>query len=178
MTIVGALLVVFGLVFLIEQLAGDRFGEEWWPLFIIGPGVALLAAGLILPQPGLIIGGSVVSTIGAVLYYQNVTGHWESWAYAWALVGPFASGVGSMVAGWRTDNQGMVRGGAGTATVGLILFAVGYLFFEQVLGISGRQTPIAEWVLPALLMVAGVILLVRAVSGWQKGAQSPHDPST
>ena len=35
----------------------------------------------------------VVTTVGLVLLYQNTTGRWESWAYAWALVGPAASGA-------------------------------------------------------------------------------------
>ena len=42
----------------------------------------------------MVVGGTVATTVGLVLLYQNNTGHWESWAYAWALVGPAASGLG------------------------------------------------------------------------------------
>ena len=113
----------------------------------------------------MIIGGSVVSTVALVLLYQNTTGQWATWAYAWALVGPVASGVGSMIGGWRIDNQTMVRAGARTAGIGLILFVVFYLFFEQVIGISGQPT-LAEWVFPVVLVVAGAVVLANAIREW------------
>ena len=48
---------------------------------------------------GFAIAGSIVTTVGSVLLYQQTTGHWESWAYAWALVGPGAAGLGMLVYG-------------------------------------------------------------------------------
>ena len=171
LAVLGALLVVFGVVFLVQQLAGDAFGDQWWPFLVLAPGVALLTVGLIVPNPGMIIGGSVVSTVALVLLYQNTTGQWTTWAYAWALVGPVASGVGSMIAGWRTENRTMVRAGAGTAGIGLILFVIGYLFFEQVIGLSGQPT-VAEWVLPVVLVVAGALVLANAVRNWSR-----HEPA-
>lgn len=167
LAVLGALLVVFGVVFLAQQLAGEALGDQWWPFLVMAPGLALLAVGLIVPNAGMIIGGSVVTTIALVLLYQNTTGLWATWAYAWALVGPFASGVGSMIGGWRTDNQTMVRAGARTAGVGLILFVIGYLFFEQVIGLSGQPT-VAEWVLPVVLVVVGALLLANAVREWTR----------
>jgi len=172
LAVLGALLVVFGVVFLVQQLAGEAFGDQWWPFVVLAPGVALLTVGLVVPNAGMIIGGSVVSTVALVLLYQNTTGQWATWAYAWALVGPVASGIGSMIAGWRTDNRTMVRGGAKTAGIGLILFVIGYLFFEQILGLSGQPT-VAEWVLPVVLVVAGGLVLANAVRDWTR-----HEPAT
>ena len=35
----------------------------------------------------------IVAGIGGILYYQNMTGDWASWAYAWTLIPGFV-GVG------------------------------------------------------------------------------------
>ena len=139
-TALGVLLIVLGGVFLIAQQTGFDIGDIRWPFWVIVPGLVLLVAGMLVPGgSGMLIGGSVVTTVGLVLLYQDATDHWESWAYAWALVGPAASGVGSLLAGLRTGNSSMVRAGATGAMVGLGIFAAGYLFFEGILNISGQR---------------------------------------
>src|SRR3990172_380655 len=105
--VLGALLIVIGLAFLGVQYLGWFDEGQLWPLFIIGPGLVLFALGLVLPNSGMIIGGSVVTSVGALLAWQNETGRWETWAYAWALIGPTASGVGSVIGGLRTGNRRM-----------------------------------------------------------------------
>jgi hypothetical protein len=164
-TALGVLLVVLGGIFLVAQQTGFDLGDIRWPFFVIVPGVVLLVAGLVLPWgSGMVIGGTVVTTVGLVLLYQDATDHWESWAYAWALVGPAASGVGSALAGVRTGNTPMVRTGLTGALVGLGLFAAGYLFFEGILNISGRALPLPGWVIPAAVIVLGLGLLVRGLA--------------
>jgi hypothetical protein len=163
--VIGVLLIVLGGAFLVAQQFGFELGDIEWPFFIILSGVALLAAGLLLPWgSGMIIGGSVVTAVGLVLLYQNATDHWESWAYAWALVGPGASGAGTALAGLRTRSSGMVRAGGTQLLIGLGLFAAGYLFFEGILNISGRRLPLPEWVIPAAVVVLGLALVVRGLS--------------
>ncbi|HJR49532.1 MAG TPA: hypothetical protein VJ794_00415, partial [Gemmatimonadales bacterium] len=148
--VIGVLLVLLGAGFLVAQQFGFELIDIEWPFFIILPGVALLVAGLALPWgAGMLIGGSVVTAVGLVLLYQNATDHWESWAYAWALVGPAASGFGTALAGLRTGSGGMVRAGGTQVLIGLGLFAAGYLFFEGILNISGRQLPLPGWAIPA-----------------------------
>ncbi len=160
----GLLLIVLGGVFLIAQQTGFDIGDIPWPFWVIVPGVVLLVAGFLVPGgSGFLIGGSVVTTVGLVLLYQDATDHWESWAYAWALVGPAASGVGTLLAGLRTGSSSMVRAGATGAMVGLGLFAVGYLFFEGILGISGRELPLPGWVVPAVVIVLGLALVLRGI---------------
>ena len=78
----------------------------------------------------MVVGGTVATTVGLVLLYQNSTGHWESWAYAWALVGPAASGLGMVLWGLRTGHAGQVRNGTWGLLGGLAMFVVGFLFFE------------------------------------------------
>src|SRR5207302_968389 len=53
---------------------------------------------------------------------------------------------------------------------GLTLIVVGFLLFESILGISGRDYfgPVGKAALPALLILVGVILLVRSVQRGRK----------
>ena len=69
------------------------------------PASPILLIGLLVAnEQGMVIGGTVVTTVGLVLLYQDQTGRWESWAYAWALVGPAASGLGLVLWGLRSGN--------------------------------------------------------------------------
>ncbi|MGH2484167.1 MAG: hypothetical protein ACRDE9_06900 [Candidatus Limnocylindria bacterium] len=173
--VLGAVLIFIGLAFLAVRYLDVFQGADVWPLFIIGPGVALLVLGLFLPNLGMLVGGSVVSTVGLVLAWQSMTGRWESWAYAWALVGPTASGVGSFLGGLRTGNPRLRDAGMWQIVVGLALFAGFYLFFEQVIGLSGEPLPLPEWVMPAALIGIGVLILLRGFLG-PRDPEGPQDP--
>jgi len=173
--VLGAILIFIGLAFLAVRYLDAFQGADVWPLFIIGPGVALLVLGLFLPNLGMLVGGSVVSTVGLVLAWQNMTGRWETWAYAWALVGPTASGVGSFLGGLRTGNPRLRDAGMWQIAVGLALFAGFYLFFEQVIGLSGDPLPLPEWVMPAVLIGIGVLVLFRGFFG-PRDQEGPPEP--
>jgi hypothetical protein len=161
---VGAILVIVGGILLAGQLLDVGLGDLGWPLIIVAIGVALLLIGLlVVRESGMVVGGSVVTTVGLVLLYQDQTGHWESWAYAWALVGPAASGLGLAIWGLRSGDGGDVRNGTWGFLGGLAFFAVGYLFFEGVIGISGERLPLPEWSLPALVIGIGVVILIRGM---------------
>ena len=159
--VLGGILVVIGLAILITRYVEPFSGAAFWPWFIIGPGLVLFVIGLILPNVGMIIGGSVVTTVGVLLAWQSATGLWATWAYAWALVGPTASGVGTTIGGLRIGNGKMVSAGLGQILIGLALFVGGYLFFEQVLDLTGNRLPLPEWVFPAFLIGLGVLVIVR-----------------
>lgn len=155
--------IVVGLMLLAVQLLDFDLGEYGWPLFVIIPGIALLVIGLAgRGTAGVAVGGSVITAVGILLLYQNTTDHWESWAYAWALVAPGASGLGMALAGLRSGDAGMVRNGTWLGLSGLGIFAAGLVFFEGIIGISGRRLPLPDWSLAALVIVIGIALLVRA----------------
>lgn len=160
----GAILVLVGIVLFAGQLVDVGIGDLSWPFWIIGAGVAILLVGLLLfPEQGIVIGGTVVTVVGLVLLYQQSTDHWESWAYAWALVGPAASGFGMLLWGVRDADRGAMRTGLWGTLGGLAIFAIGFLFFEQLIGISGRRLDVPEWTLPALVIAVGVVMLVRGL---------------
>jgi hypothetical protein len=106
------------------------------------------------------------------LLYQDQTGRWESWAYAWALVGPAASGLGLVIWGLRSGSPSDVRNGTWSLLAGLALFLIGYLFFEGVIGISGERLPSPEWVLPAVVIAIGVVVLGRGLMSREQPEQT------
>ena len=166
---VGLLLIIGGVILLAVQWYGVTLpldlGHVGWPLFIIAPGVALLLIGLLLPAGpgvGLSVAGGIVTTVGLLLAYQEMTGHWASWAYAWALVAPTSVGVAMLL--WATlHRQGdIARGGLAALSVGLVIFIVGFAFFEGVLDIGGQDglAPLGRQLLPVALIGAGVLLIL------------------
>jgi hypothetical protein len=171
--ILGLLLIALGGVFLIGQWAELDWGAATWPFYVIAPGVALAAIGLTQRNgSGLTTAGCIVTIVGLVLLYQNATDHWESWAYAWALVGPGGSGLGMLLYGVRSGNGKMARDGFWQIVIAIGLFVAGYLFFEGVIGISGRPLPLPGWVLPAVIIVLGVVVLIRGVTSGRSAESS------
>lgn len=155
----GVTLVVVGILLLVGRIFGISLGRFLWPFYIIVPGVLLFVFALAARDAGegLAIAGSIVTMVGLVLLYQNSTDHWQSWAYAWALVAPTSIGLGQMVYGSLKGREHVVKSGLGLAKVGGIIFVVAAVFFELVIGISGFGY--VGW--PVLLIVAGVLLLLR-----------------
>jgi hypothetical protein len=87
--VVGTILILVGILFLLVQffpgLAASLDISTQWPLIIVGVG-GLLILSAFLGTPKLAIPGSIVTGIGGILYVQNLTGAWDSWAYVWALI--------------------------------------------------------------------------------------------
>jgi hypothetical protein len=174
--VLGALLVLLGLLFLAGQYLSLDIGRYGWPVYIIGPGLALIFLGLTQRHgSGLTIAGSVVTITGLVLLYQTLTNHWESWAYAWALVGPGGSGLGMLLYGTRAGNAGMARAGFMQVVLALALFAGGFVFFEGILGISGRRYPLPSWLMPVLVIALGLLLLVRGFTARKDAHRGESD---
>ena len=160
----GAVLIVLGIFALVVVVAGVDLTQYGWPLFVIIPGLTLLVVGFIWFGSGASIPGGVVTILGLVLAYQNATGDWPSWAYAWALIIPGGVGLGMYLQAMRDRDQHALRTGRMLMFVGFMIFAIGFVLFESILGISGRDYGlVGKAALPALLIVIGVILLVRSI---------------
>ncbi len=187
--VLGAVLVVLGVLFLAGPALDIDLGELDWPVFVIVPGVALLVVGLLSSGPvglGMTVPGSIVTVVGLILFYQNSTDRWDSWAYAWALI-PAAIGLGTAAWGLLHRRPTEFRAGAGALFVGLVLFVIFGAFFEGVLGLGGDGFgAVSELLLPVLLIGAGVLLVAMnllrnrasraAPPGRQPGRQPPAAP--
>jgi hypothetical protein len=126
-----------------------------WPLIVIGVGAAFLLFGAGTSAVGLVIPGSIVLGIGCLLYVQNLTGWWASWAFAWALI-PGFTGLGL----YGFDRLTGASEGLKTATK--VLLAVSAVLFLVFAAAVGRHT--WAWiVLGAALVAAGAVIVVRAV---------------
>lgn len=155
----GTLLILLGLFFLAYQVMPGLFHipqvEMGWPLIVVTVGVGLLLFGLLVGAPGMAIPACIVGGIGLLLYWQNLTGDWESWAYAWTLIPGFV-GVGIIVAGLFGEGRlrDALSGGLWLILISLVMFAI----FASFLGGFDLLGP--YW--PALLVLLGLILLVRS----------------
>lgn len=163
----GAALVAVGLALLLFRLFGWAFG---WPLFIVLPGAALLAAAALGGRSAstLFIPGGVVTTVGLILLAQNATDRFESWAYAWALI-PASVGAGVMLYGRRTGNPERVRQGRRQAGAFAAVFVVAAVFFEAFIFGELFSTRFFRTALPLLLIGGGAFLLLRERGGVSPG---------
>jgi hypothetical protein len=140
----------------------ESVGSWGWPLFVLIPGLVLLGLALV-PRPpqgiGFAIAGSIVTAVGAILLYQWQSGHWESWAYVWALI-PGAAGIAQVLYGAFARDGAMVGRGLWMAAISALMFVVGAWFFE---GIFAGEEPFRniDW-WPVGLIVIGAIVLVGA----------------
>ncbi len=163
----GVILIAIGLLFLLGQVMGVEVSRSGWPFFVIVPGLVLLAYGVLEARTragGLAIPGMIVTTVGLLLLYQSTTGHWESWAYAWALVAPTSVGLAIALLGIVNGNVRQARGGVWTAGAGLVLFLAFAAFFEGVLHLSGRDFGLVGSVgFPLMLILLGLLLLVARI---------------
>jgi hypothetical protein len=163
-TTIGGLLVLLGVILLIGQFVRVDLGHYGWPFFVIVPGILLMAVAVTgrgVIGEGLAIAGSITTVSGLILLYQNATDHFESWAYAWALVFPGAIGAGMILYGISAGRPGNVRAGSRLAGIGVVIFLLGAAFFEGVLGIGGYQFGRSTGVvIGAVIIVLGALLLI------------------
>ncbi len=160
----GIVLVVVGLFALGVVEFGVDLTQYGWPLFVIIPGLTLLVIGFLGGGAGASVPGGIVTMLGLVLAYQSSTGDWPSWAFAWALVAPGGVGLGLYLQALRDRDQVMLRRGRTLIFIAAMIFMIGFVLFESILGISGMDYGIfGKAALPALLIVIGIILLVRSI---------------
>jgi hypothetical protein len=163
----GMMLVLAGLVLLLGQLVHLDLGHYGWPLFIIVPGIALLIIAISsrgFAGEGLAILGSILTITGLILLFQNGTDHFESWAYAWALVFPGAVGIGMIIYGSYAGRPGNVRAGVRLLGIGLVLFLLGAAFFEGVIGIGGYHFGQSAGAIAGVVIIGiGAVLLILSL---------------
>jgi hypothetical protein len=169
--VLGITLVIVGAIALVGRaLSIDVFGLGW-PVLVLVPGVALFIAAVAVGGPAgvaLAIPGGIVTMVGVVLAFQNATGLWATWAYAWALVAPGGVGLGMVVYGLVAGQPDIARTGIPVLLTGLGLFLGFGLFFEGLLGLSGARLPLGEPVLAAGLVILGALIILSGLIGGRR----------
>lgn len=174
--VIGLALVALGTLFLLQQFFRFNFWDTAWPLFIVAGGGLLLAAAALGGRgaAGMFVPGSIVTMVGLITFVLNLTGRWEAWAYAWTLI-LAAVGVGLWLLGLRTGDREARRRGPQTIATGLVLLLVFGAFFEGLI-FGGVDLP--RWAAPALLILAGLFLLLRsALAGRSAPPERPAPPA-
>lgn len=124
-----------------------------WPMNIAVVGLAFTLTALVTWMPSFWVPGMVLMGIGGLLWWQNDTGNWASWSYAWTLL-PAFSGLGLLIFGLFGAKKKVIISGLWNIFGSLILFGI-------------FSTIFAEWSLGAKLWPVGLILLglIVIVSG-------------
>jgi hypothetical protein len=149
--LLGVLFIVAGLFFLAAEfwpgLAELVNFVRLWPLILLGLGVLFLLQAVV-NEPGTAVPGVILTTIGSILLYQNITGHWGFWQL-WLLI-PGAVGVGillySLLDHKLKETWPAVLILIGVSTVLFLIFTGGMWL---------------NWLWPLALIVAGFALLLK-----------------
>ena len=153
----GLILLLVGAFFLAAQFFPEIRDivriDYAWPLWVVGVGMVFLVMAVAVRAPGLAVPASIIAGIGGILYYQNATGAWESWAYAWTLIPGFV-GVGVFIMNLLEGRFSQAfREGIGPILVSLIMFGL----FSSFLG--GPTAFNQLW--PLLLIGLGLWIMLR-----------------
>jgi hypothetical protein len=166
--VAGIVLVVIGVVFLLVRVVDVTIGSGSWPLWIIVPGIAMVAGSLAIPPRGglgLAVPGTIIAIVGGILWVQDAFGLYATWAYAWALVAPTGPGLAMLVYGLVRGDRELAGDGFRTMLVGIGLFLGFAFFFEGVIGLSGHRIANLDEVLPYVVIGFGVLLVVSSLFG-------------
>lgn len=154
------LLIAIGGFFLaLEFFPGLRelaYGKEFWPLQIIALGLIFMLTAILTWMPSFFIPASLLTGIGGLFYWQNSTGNWASWSYAWTLI-PGFTGFGLLLFGLLGRKRGAYISGMWNVFSSVILFGIFASAF------SGVEFAARLW--PAAIILLGLIILV---SGFRK----------
>lgn len=174
-TIGAVILIALGLLFLFGQVFNFSLFGALWPLLILAPGAAFLYFAITggKDKAGLAVPGAIVGGTGAILMYQNLTGHWESWAYAWLLY-PVFLGLALQFMGRRAGDQGTYNTGSGFVRYGGIAFIIAAALFELV--IFGGGGFLGGMALPLILIGLGGMMLLRGGTASSRKAKNEDAP--
>jgi hypothetical protein len=172
----GALMIMVGLLVLAGQLFRQVNWGFLWPFIVIGFGVlffvAMFAGGK--QTSGFAVPGGIITGIGLVLLFQNITGRWESMSYFWTLIVTFV-GVGVYIMGWYGGDENQRKSGMDVMKVGLILFIIFGTFFEAIFSSFNNL------LFPILLIgLGGYLILSRTglIGGRKNESADPNPPAS
>jgi hypothetical protein len=170
--IVGTILIVFGLLALVPRFFDIIDWGFIWPFLVIGFGglffIAMIAGGK--QAAAFAIPATIISGIGLILLFQNITGRWESMSYFWTLI-IMLVGLGIYLMGWYGGDTNQKRSGLRVMKVGFILFIIFGLFFEILFSSYNSL------ILPALLIILGGYLILARSGLFRRNTAQVNEPT-
>jgi hypothetical protein len=167
----GAILIGVGLLSLISRFYS---GIDWgllWPIAVIGFGalffVAMFASGK--NSAGLAIPGTIISGIGLVVLFQNMTRNLQMMSYLWTLIIVFV-GLGMYIMGWYGQDANQRKAGGRVMKIGLILLIIFGTVFESIFSSSWSL------IFPSLLILLGGYLVLSRFGLFGRNQDHPADP--
>jgi hypothetical protein len=125
-----------------------------WPWIVMGVGLVFLLFAVFTKTGDLAIPGSIISGIGAILYFQNVIGDWGTWSFAWTLIPGFI-GIGLGLAALISPAKGQDNWSAS-----LFMLAVSAVLF--ILFGGGKYFGLElEFLWPVIVIAVGLFLLIK-----------------
>ncbi len=166
----GVALIGLGCIFILGQVLRVDIMHFLWPVFILAFGAAffigMVAGGR--SMGALAVPGSVITTVGLILFFQNLFGLWATWSYAWALI-ICGAGIGLMIFGSWSQQVDLRRAGRAVIMIGLALFFVFGLFFELGASLLGMRSPGGIFWPLALILVGLYVLFGRVFFNQMSG---------
>jgi hypothetical protein len=164
----GILLVAIGVLYLVAQqtpwLRSLLSTEFVWPFWVIGAGALILVIGLLTGVPSMAIPACLVAGVGGILYYQNRTGDWESWAFLWTLIPGFVA-IGILLTGlFGEDTRNNLVRGLNLLVVSAVLFLIFAALFQR-LSLLGPYGPAVLLILLGVYIIGRGLLRGRKPSG-------------
>ena len=162
--IIGIVLVLIGIYSLFGRFFVFFNMDYLWPLIVVVVGAVFFVIMLLgdKSRGGLAVPGSILVTIGLILFVMNLTDTWEAWSYCWALI-ICASGIGMWINGQWSNQAELKKRGFASLRSGLILFIIFGVIMEFIFSLSGE----AHWgsllLWSILLSLVGVYLLVTRI---------------
>ena len=158
---VGTLLILLGIFFLVTRIVPNILAPFSWPWIVIGIGAAFMIASLVSWTPGLAVPACIIGGIGGILLWQNTSGLWGTWSYAWALIPGFV-GVGVFISEVMEGRplKGLIDGGTPIVVSAILFFVFGSMLGRQV----GGFPPIGNWWAVGLILI-GVLVVLRPLIG-------------
>jgi len=153
----GFILILLGGLMLARELFPQINMIFDWPWLVVGVGLVFLLFAFFTRTGGLAIPGTIVSGIGAILYYQNLTGNWGTWSFAWTLIPGFV-GIGIGLATLISPNED--QGGWTASFFMIALSAIMFIIFggSKFFGLD------LQYLWPIIIIVFGIFILIKGFS--------------
>ena len=164
--LLAVVLICGGVLLLVLRLLGAERAGNFWPFFVLVPGVAMVVAAMTgsgREAQALGSAGGVVTGTGLVLLVQALTDYFQSWAYAWTLL-PLFAGAALMLVARRGGDRAAVERGLRMVGWGAVAFVAFGALFEGAIFHTFLFNVGGGFVLPIVLIAIGALLLYSR--GW------------